>query len=519
MKGPRYAAVLLGLALAACSTNGSASGDATAGTEPVPAQRRGVNLRRCGVDSVLAGLPERITAAVAEDRLVSVSIAVVMDDDMIFCRAFGFADLERQRPATPNTIYPAGSVTKVLTATMLARLWEQGVVDLEDSVQEYLPEYQPRSRHAGDRATSLRQLASHTSGLPRDAPANFWCDYSRFIWYVTGGETPLTSYVDAHSLLASLSELELVHPPEVYAHYSNLNFQILGLALERACGRSFTTYVEDEILAPLGMDDSTFDLAPEAQRRMATGYVSTGPTAEPLVAPRHDLGCAVFSGGLFTTAEDLARFLSSQWSGGQATGDEILEAGTLRRMRTPQSVHLPGLHECYGLGWCVARIGRHDAIEQNGALVGYHAHVSAVPRLKLGIAALSNCSNSMWRPDACKELARGILADLADALVQAEATARDAGAAGSTHELFEGLYALPGGVAHLDVRNDGMGLKVTLVEDPSFSEVFVPVSPSVFCFASDPNEEPALFFDSAQDDGIASVVFLGHRFRRVPPGR
>lgn len=198
---------------------------------------------RDALAQVLAGLPDRITAAIAENRLVSVSMSIVVDRNIVFSRAFGYADLKQQRPATTSTIYPMGSITKVFTAAMLARLWEQGVVNLEDPVQKYVPSYQPRSSFAGTLPTTLRQLATHTSGLPRDAPVNFWCDYTGFLWLVTGGQTQMTFYVNCDSLLASLSNLELVNPPEVYAHYSNLNIQILWLALERACGRPFTTYM------------------------------------------------------------------------------------------------------------------------------------------------------------------------------------------------------------------------------------------------------------------------------------
>jgi CubicO group peptidase (beta-lactamase class C family) len=325
--------------------------------------------------------------------------------------------------------------------------------------------------------------------------------------------------VDADSLLASLSNLELLHPPDVYAHYSNLGFQVLGLALERACGRPFAGYVEDEILAPLGMDDSTFDLGPQGRLRLATGYVCTGPADEPEAVQMHDLGCAVFSGGLFTTADDLAHFLSAQWPDPREAGIGVLTTGALRRMHTPQAVRQPGVHESYGLGWCVCRIGDHDAIEQNGAFVGYSSHISAVPGLRLGIAALSNSRNALWHPDACKELARAILADLADALVEAGEAAEESKAAGAAQELLEGLYSLTGGVAHLDVQAVGAGLQVTLVEEPGFSEAFAPVAPRVFCFASDPNEEPALFFDAAEGGDIVGVVFLGHRFERVPCDR
>lgn len=463
---------------------------------------------------VLESLPDRITAAVAEDRLVSVSMAVVLDRDIVFCQAFGHADLKQQRLATPKTIYPMGSITKVFTATMLARLWEQGIVNLEDPVQEYVPEYQPHSPFVGTLPTTLRQLATHTSGLPRDAPVNFWCDYTGFLWLITGGQTQMTFYVDCDSLLLSLDDLTLVNPPEVYAHYSNLNIQILGLALERACGQPFAGYMEEEILGPLGMTDTGFTLDTEQRKRLATGYVCTGPTIEPVVAPEYDLGCAIYSGGLFATVEDLARFVSSQWMEDQGAGNPILESGTLQRMRTPQAIHRVGVHTCYGLGWGVVRIGAHDAIEHNGALLGYHAHVSAVPSLRLGIVAMSNTKNFLWRPDACKELARGILEDLADALIAPSAQGEVFEPAGVNLRVFEGQYALPGDAARLTVRATEGGLQVTLMEAPDFSEMFAPIAPNEFCFTSDPNHQPMLFFTASSEGEITEVSFLGHSFRR-----
>ncbi|UCF06536.1 MAG: beta-lactamase family protein [bacterium] len=463
---------------------------------------------------VLEGLPDRIMAAVTEDRLISVALAVVLDRDIIFCRAFGYADLERESAATTRTIYPIASITKVFTAMMLARLVEQGVIGLEDPVQKYLPEYRPASPFEGTLPTTLRQLAAHTSGLPKDAPVNFWCNFAGFSWVVTGGSSPMTWFVDCDSLLASLGDLELVHPPDIYAHYSNLNMQILGLALERAAGEPFVEYVENEILAPLGMNNSGFMLDEERRKLLATGYMCTGPTVTPLKAPEYELGCALYSGGLFTTVEDLARFVISQLEDRQTGTSSVLEVGTLRRMRTPQSIHRPSIHGCYGLGWGIVQIGPYDAIEHNGSLIGYHAHVSAIPELRLGIVALSNSKNSMWRPQACKDLARAILVDLSDALVE---KSKDDVFDPATMEFttFAGRYALPGDVARLEINATTDGLLVTLKDVPDFSEEFLPVGPYAFCFAADPGRKPMLFFKQNETSGIDRVTFLSHTFKRM----
>ena len=127
---------------------------------------------------------------------------------------------------------------------------------------------------------------------------------------------------------------------------------------------------------------------------------------------------------------------------------------------------------------------------------------------------MSNTKNFLWRPDACKELARAILADLADALAtasQGEGFDPEAVDLGS----FEGRYTLPGDVAHLEVLVTEEGLSVTLSEVPDFSEKFALIAPNTFCFMADPERQPMLFFAPNPEGEIASVSFLGHSFRRL----
>lgn len=464
------------------------------------------------LDPILSGLPGRIESSIVRDRLGSLSIAVVLDGQAVFCRAFGLADLKKEIPATPQTIYPIASVTKLFTATMLVQLAENGRVGLEDAVSRYLPEYQPRSPFPWTQPTTLRQLAAHTSGLPQDAPANFWCGFSGFVWLVTQGQTPLSWFVDKETLLAGLDELELVYPPEVYAHYSNLNMQILGLALERACGMSFREYLKKKILVPLGMNDTGFSLEQDQIARLARGYVITGPDSPPLDAPEYEMGCAVYSGGLYSTAQDLARYLTFALDDTPSEKPKVLSPASLRRMQTPQSIRRPGIHTAYGLGWGVVRIGEHDAIEHNGALLGYSAHVSAVPERGLGIVALSNSKNYLWRPEACKDFARRVLADLANALENGEREALLAAQEVRLEE-YTGRYALPGDIAVLSIAMDKGGLRVSL-EGVDFSELLDPLGRDEFCFRTDRERVPMLSFSRAADGRVNSLMFLSHQFRR-----
>ena len=185
-------------------------------------------------DSLIAALPIIVEAAFRESGLPSLSIALVHDRDIVYSQAFGFMDLEKKIPATRKTIYPIGSITKVFVATMLIQLAEAGVVTLDMPVKELLPEYQVKSPYPGTQPTTLRQLVTHTSGLPKDANINFWSDYAAGNWLFSAGTTEMKWYASKEEVLANLPYIELEYPPNSRYSYSNLGMSLLGIALERA---------------------------------------------------------------------------------------------------------------------------------------------------------------------------------------------------------------------------------------------------------------------------------------------
>jgi CubicO group peptidase (beta-lactamase class C family) len=444
--------------------------------------------------------------------LPSLSFAVVCDRDIVYSQAFGYADLEKRIPARTETVYPAGSITKVFVATMLAQLREAGVVSLETPVRDLLPECQVRSPFPGTRPTTLRQLASHTSGLPQDAAVNFWSDYATFSWIVTGGATEMKWYVPREELLASLNTVELVHRPDVYSHYSNLGVQVLGMALERAAGQPMPDYIRSEILEPLGMKNSFFSPDQIEGPALAVGYVTIDPESPPVVAPDWDLGSAVYSGGLWSTAEDLARFLSLQFQDGEGGGTPILSVGSLRLMRTPQSVYEAYEHECYGIGWGIYRVAGYRVIGHGGAHLGFSARIIADPEAKLGIVALCNTNNPL-APNPCKQLARELFAELRSAIEpQADETAFDP----ESVELgrYVGEYVLPGEFAMMKVSVEEGRLFVSLIQDPEFNEPFVPVGIHEFSFEADPTRTVAITFEEDEAGSIVRLKWGSHYFQR-----
>ena len=471
------------------------------------------SLAQTPLDSLLHSLPETFKSLMKQRGWPSLNVAIVHDQDIIYKQAFGYSDIENKTPATTETIYRAGSITKLFAATMLMQLVERDIVALEDRLDTYLPEYKPKSTFQCLRPTTLRQLVSHTSGLPEDAGINFWHYYSNFLWIILKGQVDMTWYVPKNELLATLHTAEIEFMPHQYFNYSNFGFQLLGIALERAAKKSFEEYIQTNILTPLSMSNSGFELTDEQRSRSAVGYVYLEPNFERYIAPEWDLGAALYSGGLYSTPEDLARFISFQFLDDRSDKCEILSCDGLRQMRTPQSVPKPNTTESYGLGWGVYRIKEYQGIGHSGSHLGFYARIEAVPELKLGIAIMTNARYPQGFIGPEKQLTRIILEKLIPAF-QKEIHEIPINPANINLEQFAGRYAVAGGYAEAEIYIEDQKLYMTLTQQPDFNEQFLPLGSNRFCFATDPEKNPMLFFKVDELGNVINLRFLSYTFKK-----
>jgi CubicO group peptidase (beta-lactamase class C family) len=197
------------------------------------------------VRAALAGLDVQIEAARQEQHVPGLSVVIVADQDVLFLKGYGLADLVNALPATPHTIYRIGSNTKLFTATMLMQLRDAGKLQLDDPVERYLPAFSIPSRFPDSPPITFRQLATHTSGLPLEAPLEYGYHFTR-------------TFPSIEALLSSLTYLERCQPPYTAYRYSNLGFNILGHTLAQIAQQPYAEYVTQHLLNPLGMNDSGF---------------------------------------------------------------------------------------------------------------------------------------------------------------------------------------------------------------------------------------------------------------------
>jgi len=316
-----------------------------------------------------APLDALVNAQIAAGKLPGAVLEVGDDRGVIYRRAYG---CRRREPAceamTEDTIFDLASVTKVIaTTTAILQLVEQGRIELDAPVARY---WQAFGGH-GKADITVRQLLTHTSGLPADLDL-------RSKW---------------HGEAAAMAKIEALAPqstPGAGMRYSDVNFEALGELVERVSGQRLDAYAHDHIFVPLQMADTGFLPADDLKPRIAPTSVGTGVVHDPSAA-RMD-GVAGHA-GLFGTAADLARFARMLLNGGELDGVRILGPDTIAQMSTLQS---PASEQQWrGLGWQLYAplVANRDAMPPIGA-IGHRGYTGTAiwvdPATKRFVALLSN---------------------------------------------------------------------------------------------------------------------------------
>ncbi|MBS1565069.1 MAG: beta-lactamase family protein, partial [Bacteroidetes bacterium] len=275
----------------------------------------------------------------------SISVAYINDKGVAWTKAFGRTSPDATEPADSTTIYRIGSITKTFTATLLMLAVENGVVRLDDPVEEYVPEVRRIKGYNPEQMITLRQLAMHRSGLPREpgvngsniGPADKW----------------------ESKLLSCIPHMLFVKQPNTGFLYSNVGFAILGLALERAWQIPYMQLLQEKILTPLHMDDTFFIVPEEKRSRVATGIMNRNPDTVT-VARQSWCGYNVPNGALYSTPADLGKIVLA-WIG---------KTPLLSRASWQEMQKTVDGSKNYGMGLMIEQDGP-DHLGHNGSIPGY----------------------------------------------------------------------------------------------------------------------------------------------------
>ena len=368
----------------------------------------------------IEGLAEQLAEHVARDDVGGMAVGVVADGEMVWAEGFGWSDRDARERMEPSAVFRTGSVSKTVTAMVLMRLVDRGVVGLDGPVGLYLPEMvRVRDRMPGDPEVTFRHLASHTAGLERN--------------YREGLATPVDQWQEG--VLQSLGNIAFGSVPGARYQDSPLGYGALALALERAAGRPFVQLVQTEVFDPLGMTSSSYSVVgSNLEARLATAYPNRRDgTFEAGATPRRfgGWGYTLPSGGMYSTVGDLGRLLGAiagvpslrilsessrrelitvQTPGGidpplgpgvprNGTRVAVFRDGDGNNIRSPEVLDPP-----QGLGLAIhLDRGGNQVVHMGGLVAGYTAYMAVDLETRIGVVMLRN----YWR--GTTELRRGAL--------------------------------------------------------------------------------------------------------------
>lgn len=325
-------------------------------------------------DSAYANALRYIDAAakeqLQEEGTPGLALGLVVDGKPWVVRTYGVEDLATRAPVTPQTRFLAGSISKTFTAVALLQLQEEGLVDLQKPLTDYLPWFKVRSRY---QPITLHHLLTHTAGLPRDR-----------------SDLPSSAYT-----ALALRDREIAAPPGERFAYSNIGYQLLSLVVEEVEGRPFGESIRDRILVPMGMASTVPEVTQAGRLSTATGYQFLYDDRPPYPGePLVPAGWGEYSAGdanIVTNAPDLSRFLAGLLAQGSTAPRRLLQPASFARMvqRTVAAPEL-GPSAFYGYGVILGTQAGDPIVWHSGGMAGFQAILLGDAAERLGVVVLMN---------------------------------------------------------------------------------------------------------------------------------
>lgn len=314
----------------------------------------------------------------ADEEMPGASVAVTTDEGLAYADGFGSRNLAANDPATAETVYGVGSVTKSFTALAVLQLGGRDLLALDDPVTDHLDVDVP-----GDADPTLHELLTHSSGIPSLGASG------ALIARQTGiGETglPLGDREDLYRHLAGADE-EVVPAGDRFM-YCNTGYALLADVVEAVDGRGFPEYLDEEVFEPLGMDRSTLREAEfESREDAMTPYWFEDDEPEATPLPVRELSYG--PGGLLAPVTDLAAYLRMQLNGGTEDGTELVDGDLLARAHEG---HVDTPAGPYGYGWRTRDLLGRDLVGHGGSILVSTAYAGFLPEEDLGVAVACNAS-------------------------------------------------------------------------------------------------------------------------------
>jgi CubicO group peptidase (beta-lactamase class C family) len=331
----------------------------------------------------LDGFDDFMAQVLKDWRVPGVAVGVVQDGKVILLKGYGYRDVEKKLAVTPNTLFAVGSITKSFTVTMLGMEMDEGKVDWDKPVRNYLPDFRMYDPVLTEQII-VRDLITHRSGLPRHD----------MVWY--------SSDFTREDLVRRLQYLEPNKPLRSTFQYNNLMFMTAGYIAGRLNGKSWEDSVRERILLPLGMNGTTFSekdtqSAPDfAQPYQKGNDVKSDVKRMPFDAQCPDTCALGPAGEINSSVADMSRYVLFHLDKGKLAGKALLSENNAVQMQTPQMViqGSPDFKEqsetSYGMGFFISSYRGHKQVEHGGNIDGFSAEMIFLPADGIGVVVLTN---------------------------------------------------------------------------------------------------------------------------------
>jgi CubicO group peptidase (beta-lactamase class C family) len=303
------------------------------------------------------------------------SLALLDGEEVVWAEGLGFANREESQPVELDSIFKAGSVTKIITALGILRLVDSVRISLDQPVTDILPKVVFQYRTPAPRKVTIRDLMTHHAGLPCDFRKNFYAK----------------SFEDdpdpIESIIPFINTHPMPYPPGYILSYSNLGADLLGLIIQQVSGQSYADYIKTEVLQPLGMNSSSIEATESIKEKLVKGYSGRAGEWEPQL---RDLP----AGGLYTTAIDLTKIAAVVMNHGRANGIQFLNPQIIQDMLTPQTPGNPrdfGLN--IGLNWFLSYPNLKQAQKvcwHDGGTINFSTILICLPEQNLAAVVMLN---------------------------------------------------------------------------------------------------------------------------------
>jgi len=309
-------------------------------------------------------------------KVPGLAMAIVKDGEVIFSEGFGLRNLEAKLPVTPNTLFAIGSSSKAFTAACIGILADDGKVEWDKPVRDYLPTFKLHDDFASERM-SPRDLVTHRSGLPRHD----------LLWY--GSSFTRKEMFDRLQYLEPSKDFRTTY------QYQNLMFMTAGYLVEQVAGGTWEDFVRNRIFSPLGMPQSNFSVA-ESQKAADFALPYREEKEQIKLMPFRNISAVGPAGSINSTVSDMSKWVMLNLNKGKAGETQVISEAMLTQMHTPHMAiaepirFLETSHASYGLGWVITQYRGHKRAAHGGNIDGFSALVSLLPQDNIGMVVLTN---------------------------------------------------------------------------------------------------------------------------------